>query len=151
MRKLKIGVIDILGKSQTKKAWSRFIRANNTSIMPQVLAVWCQELGHDVSMAYYNGPEVMAGSIPDDVDMVFVNAFSQNAMLAYALSNYYRTMGAVTVLGGPHSRSYPDDTVKYFDYAVGFCDKDLLRDILQDCAQHRPRGQFLSSMTSGPL
>ena len=150
MRKLKVGIIDILGKSRSKKAWSRFIRANNTSIMPQVLAVWCQELGHDVSMAYYNGPEIMAGGIPDDVDIVFVNAFSQNAMLAYALSNYFRTMGAVTVLGGPHSRSYPDDTVQYFDYAVGFCDKDLLRDILQDCAAYRPRGQFLSSSQQPP-
>lgn len=76
--------------------------------MPQVVAVWCEELGHDVSMVYYNGPEIIAGGIPDDVDIIFVNAFSQNAMLAYALSNYYRTKGAVTVLGGPHSRSYPD-------------------------------------------
>ena len=145
MGRLNVGVIDILGKSATRKAWSRFIRANNTSIMPQVVAVWCEELGHDVSMVYYNGPEVMAGGIPDDVDIVFVNAFSQNAMLAYALSHYYRSKGAVTVLGGPHARSYPDDSVKYFDYAVGFCDKALLDDILHDCAPHRPLGHFLST------
>ena len=95
MRKLKVGIIDILGKSATRKAWSRFIRASNTSIMPQVVAVWCEELGHDVSMVYYNGPEIMAGGIPDDVDIIFINAFSQNAMLAYALSNYFRSKGAV--------------------------------------------------------
>ncbi|MFQ5568144.1 MAG: B12-binding domain-containing radical SAM protein [Rhodothermales bacterium] len=149
MRKLNIGVIDILGKTTSRHLLRRlrslFIRPNNQSIMPQVVAVWCEELGHDVSMAYYNGPEIMAGGIPDDVDMVFINAFSQNALLAYALSNYYRSKGAVTVLGGPHARSFPDDTIKYFDYAVGFCDKDLLGDIVQDGAPHRPRGQFLSS------
>ena len=39
MRKLKVGIIDILGKSATKKTWFRFIRANNMSIMPQVVAV----------------------------------------------------------------------------------------------------------------
>ena len=66
-------------------------------------------------------------------------------MVAYALSNYFRSQGAVTVLGGPHSRSYPEDAVKYFDYAVGFCDKNLVRDILQDCAAYRPKGQILSA------
>ncbi len=149
MRKLKVGVIDILGKAVSKNALHRLrtmmVRPNNQSIMPQVVAVWCEELGHDVSMAYYNGPEILAGGIPDDVDMVFINAFSQNALLAYALSAFFRDKGAVTVLGGPHARSYPDDSVKYFDYAVGFCDKTMLADILRDCAPHRPRGQFLST------
>ena len=145
MRKLKVAVIDILGKSTSKKAFSRYSRPNNQSIMPQVVAVWCEELGHDVSMVYYDGPYRLLGAVPDDADLVFINAFSQNAMLAYALSHYYRAKGAVTALGGPHSRSYPDDTVQYFDYAVGFCDKELIDDILRDCTPHRPRGQFLSS------
>ena len=145
MRKLKVAVVDILGKSASKKAYSRHMRANNMSIGPQVVAVWCDELGHDVSMVYYNGPDLYQGAVPEDVDIVFINAFSQNAMLAYALSNYFRSKGAVTALGGPHSRSYPDDTAKYFDYAIGFCDKDLVKDILQDCAQHRPVGQVVSA------
>ena len=71
MRKLKVGVIDILGKAISKNALHRLrtmmVRPNNQSIMPQVVAVWCEELGHDVSMAYYNGPEILAGGIPDDV------------------------------------------------------------------------------------
>ena len=145
MRKLNVAVVDILGKSASKKAYSRHMRANNQSIGPQVVAVWCEELGHDVSMVYYDGPDLYQGAVPDDVDIVFINAFSQNAMLAYALSNYYRAKGAVTALGGPHSRSYPDDTARYFDYAIGFCDKDLVRDILQDCSAHRPIGQILSA------
>ncbi len=145
MRKLKIGIIDILGKSASKKPYSRHMRANNQSIMPQVVAVWCEELGHDVRMAYYDGPDPVEGQLHDDVDVVFVNAFSQNAMLAYALSNYFRSKGAITVLGGPHARSYPDDTGRFFDYAIGFCDKELLRDILQDCAPQRPQGLFVST------
>ncbi|MFQ5571777.1 MAG: B12-binding domain-containing radical SAM protein [Rhodothermales bacterium] len=145
MRKLNIAVIDILGKSASRKAYSRHMRANNQSIGPQVVAVWCEELGHKVSMVYFDGPDLYQGAVPDDVDIVFINAFSQNAMLAYALSNYYQSKGAVTALGGPHARSYPDDTAKYFDYAIGFCDKDLLRDILQDCSPHRPLGQVLSA------
>jgi len=145
MHKRKVAIIDILGKSRSRAAFSRYARPNNQSIMPQVVAVWAEELGHDVSMVYYDGPDCLLGACPDDVDIVFITAFSQNAMLAYALSNYYRSKGAVTALGGPHSRSYPDDTVKYFDYAIGFCDKELLNDILQDCASYRPVGQYLSS------
>lgn len=119
MRKLKVGVVDILGKSASRKAYSRFMRANNQNIMPQVVAAWCEELGHEVSIAYYDGPDIMAGGLPDDADVVFISAFSHSAILAYALSAYYRSKGAVTVLGGPHARSYPHDSVKYFDYAVG--------------------------------
>ena len=145
MRTLRVGIIDILGKSVSKTAYSRFTRANNASIMPQVVAVWCEAEGHHVSMAYYNGYEPMAGSVPDNVDIVFINAFSQTAMLAYALSHYFRSRGAVTVIGGPHSRSYPEDAQKYFDYAVGFTTRDVIRDILQDCTPQRPLGQYLSA------
>ncbi|MCH8961300.1 MAG: radical SAM protein, partial [Bacteroidetes bacterium] len=99
MRKLTVGIIDILGKSTSRKGYSRYMRANFSSVMPQVVAVWCAELGHDVHMCYYDGPEVIAGGLPDDVDIIFMSAFSQTAQLAYALSNFYQTKGAVTVLG----------------------------------------------------
>lgn len=145
MRKLRIGVIDILSNSAGRKAWGRFIRANYASIMPQVVAVWCEELGHDVFMSYYNGPELMAGERPDGLDVVFVHAYTNTAMLAYAMSNYLRSKGAITVIGGPHTRSYPEDAAKYFDYVVGLCDKDLIRDILQDVSQYRPVGQYVSA------
>ena len=145
MQKLKVGVIDILGKSVSKKAFSKYSRANGASIMPQVVAAWCEELGHDVSYTYYNGYEVFHGGVPDDVDVVFIAAFSHSAMVAYALSAYFRAKGAVTVIGGPQARSYPDHSVKYFDYAVGFADKQLLDDILRERAPGQPVGRFLSA------
>ena len=37
-----------------------------------------------------------------------------------------RQRSAVTVLGGPHARCYPEDACKYFDYVLGFTDKQLL-------------------------
>ncbi|MFQ5568598.1 MAG: radical SAM protein [Rhodothermales bacterium] len=144
MRKLQIGIIDILGKSPGN-LFARYSRPNNQSIMPQVVAVWCEELGHDAHIAYQSGPDIMAGDLPDALDVVFINAFSENALLGYALSNYYRSKGAVTILGGPHARSYPDHSLRYFDYAVGFCDKNLLRDLLQEAEPHRPVGHFLSA------
>ncbi len=40
MRKLKVAVVDILGKSVSKMSYSRHMRANNQSIGAQVVAVW---------------------------------------------------------------------------------------------------------------
>ncbi|MFQ5570240.1 MAG: B12-binding domain-containing radical SAM protein [Rhodothermales bacterium] len=142
---MKVGILDLVGKEPPKNGYSRLMRANNTSIMAQVVGVWCEEEGHTVSMACYSGHELLAGGLPDDLDILFFSAFSQNALVAYAFSNYYRAKGVVTVLGGPHARSYPEDAQNYFDYVVGFCDRDLLRDILQDCASYRPQGQYLSA------
>ena len=32
--------------------------------------------------------------------------------------------GAVTVLGGPHARCYPEDAQKYYDYVLGFTEQN---------------------------
>ncbi|HEX2191363.1 MAG TPA: radical SAM protein [Longimicrobiaceae bacterium] len=142
---MRIGIVDLLGKEPPRNGYSRLMRANNTSIMPQVVGVWCEEEGHEVHFAYMSGPELLAGGLPDGLDLLFVNAFSQAALLAYALSAYHRSRGVPTVLGGPHARSYPEDARRYFDYVVGFCDRALVCDILRDASQHRPLGVHLSA------
>ena len=77
--------------------------------------------------------------------MLFIGAFTQSAQLAYALSNLFRQRGAVTVLGGPHARCYPEDARKYFDYVLGFTDRDIVAEVLRDCAPHRPFGAHLAA------
>ena len=145
MRKLRVGIIDVIGKSASQTLNARTMRANLYSIMPQVVAVWCEEEGHDVFMAYHSGYLNMVEPLPDDLDLVFISSFTLTAQVAYALSNYYRSKGAVTALGGPHARSYPEDAQQYFDYVLGFTNKDLVRDVLQDGEQHRPMGIYLNA------
>jgi len=116
------------------------MHANFASIMPQALATWCEQEGHDVTYFCYTGFEDVLEDLPQDFDLVFMGAFSQCAQMAYALSNLMRSRGAITALGGPHARSYPQDAAKYFDYVLGFTDREVIRDIVQDCAQHRPIG-----------
>ena len=36
---------------------ARVMNANFASIMPQILGVWCEELGHDVTLVCYTGFE----------------------------------------------------------------------------------------------
>jgi len=121
------------------------MHANLASIMPQVVGVWCEAEGHDVTFVCYTGFENLLKELPADVDLVFIGAFTEAALLAYALSNLFRSRGAVTVLGGPHARCYPEDARQYFDYVLGFTDQVVIRDVLQDCAQHRPVGRHLAA------
>lgn len=142
---MQVLVIDVLGKSPARDPYARMMRANNTSVMAQSIAVWCEELGHDTHIAYYSGDELMAGSEPDRPAVVFISAFSQCAYLAYALSARYRASGAITVLGGPHARSYPLDAIKYFDYVIGQCDRRLIDTLLSNCAPRPRGGQWLAA------
>jgi len=145
--KLRIGIVDLVAKGPTRSLYARMMHANLASIMPQVLATWCEEAGHDVSFVCYTGLENLLEELPDDVDLLFVGAFSQGAQLAYAISEMFRRRGVVTCIGGPHARCYPQDSQKYFDYVLGFTDQALLNEILEDCQTHRPLGQYRSAAT----
>jgi hypothetical protein len=145
MRKLRIGVIDLAAKGPTRALWARVMHANLASIMPQAVAVWCREEGHDVTFLCYTGFENLADELPENVDLVFIGAFTESAQLAYALSNQFRSYGAITAIGGPHARCYPQDALKYFDYVTGFTDREVIREILHDCSQHRPFGMHVSA------
>jgi hypothetical protein len=145
MRKLRIGIIDLVAKGPTHTLFARVMHANLASIMPQVIAVWCEQAGHDVTFVCYTGAENLVEAVPDNVDLLFIGAFTEAAHLAYALSHLFRSRGAVTVLGGPHARCYPQDAQQYFDYVLGFTDKAVIGDVLQDCAAHRPIGIHLAA------
>jgi len=145
MRKLSIGIIDLVAKAPTRTMWMRVMGANFVSIMPQVVATWCEEQGHDVTLVTYTGRETLIEDLPAEVDLVFISSFTEAALLSYALSNLFRSRGAITALGGPHARCYPQDAQKYFDYVLGFTDKALIYEVLRDCARHRPVGLHLSA------
>ncbi len=147
MPRLRVGILDLVTKSPNPSIYGRVMNANLASIMPQAVGVWCRQAGHDVRFVCYTGLENLLEELPADLDILFIGAFTQSAQLAYALSNLFRSRGAVTVLGGPHARCYPEDAVKYFDYVVGFTDKQVIKDVLDDCAQHRPIGRHLSAAT----
>jgi len=125
--------------------FARVMNANFAAIMPQVAAVWCEEQGHDVTLVCYTGFEDLVSELPDKVDLVFIGAFTEAAQLAYALSSLFRSRGAITAIGGPHARCYPQDAAKYFDYVLGFTDKQTITDLLTDCSQHRPVGVRLNA------
>jgi hypothetical protein len=144
-RRLRIGIIDLVTKGPTRALWARVMNANFSAIMPQVIAVWCEEEGHGVTSVCYTGFENLIDELPDNVDIVFIGAFTESAQTAYALSALFRSRGAITVLGGPHARCYPQDAQLYFDYVTGFTDQNVIREILEDCSRNRPVGRYLAA------
>jgi len=145
MRRLRVAILDLLEKGPSRSLWGRAMQPNFASIMPQVIGVWCEQLGHEVVLVCYTGREDLARELPGDPDVIFIASYTQTAHLAYALSHIYRKRGAVTVLGGPHARCYPDDASAYFDYVLGFTDRAIVEEVLRDCAPHRPTALRLSA------
>jgi hypothetical protein len=146
MRRLRVAIVDLLEKGPSSSLWARAMQPNFASIMPQVIGVWCEQAGHEVTLVCYTGREDLTRELPDQPDVVFVASYTQTAHLAYALSHIYRRVGAVTVLGGSHARCYPHDAAAYFDYVLGFTDRATVDEVLRDCAQHRPAGVRLSAV-----
>src|SRR5262249_14296098 len=135
----------LVARGPSRSLFLQFMGANLASIMPQVVGVWCRQEGHDVNLVCYTGAGDPLRILPDNLDIVFLGAFTEAAQTAYALSNFFRSRGAVTVLGGPHARCYPQDAARYFDYVLGFVDRAVVCDVLQDHAPHRPVGQLVSA------
>src|SRR5947207_5718705 len=145
MKRLRIGIIDLVARGPSQSLFLRFMGANRASITPQAVGVWCRQEGHDVTLICYTGSNDLLRALPPDTDLVFIGAFTEAAQTAYALSNLFRSRGAVTVLGGPHARCFPEDAASYFDYVFGFTDRSVLREVLADCTQHRPYGRHVSA------
>ena len=57
MRRLRIGILDLVTKSPNPSLYGRVMYANLASIMPQVVGVWCEQEGHQVQFVCYTGME----------------------------------------------------------------------------------------------
>jgi hypothetical protein len=150
VRRLRVSILDLVENHPTDNVWNRVMQPNFASIMPQVIGVWCEQAGHDVRFVAYTGIEDLRRELPPDTDVLFIAAFTNAALTAAAISSIYRRRGAVTVLGGPHARCYPDDAARFFDYVLGFTDKSVVDDVLRDCAPHRPLGLRLGAKKQPP-
>ena len=131
---MRVGILELLAPARST-SWKQSIELYLTtkqyaSIMPQAIAVWCRQLGHQVFYATYYGHGDPKEQLPDDLDMVFIGCITRSSALAYALAKLYRREKTFTVIGGPHAKSFPHDCQRFFDLVVTECDKQLITDIL---------------------
>ena len=62
-RRLRITVLDLVSKGPSRRFFHRLMNANMASLMPQVIATWCEELGHEVRYICYTGFEDLADQV----------------------------------------------------------------------------------------
>ena len=79
VRKLHVGIIDLVTKNPTRALYARVMNANLAGIMSQIVATWCEEEGHDVTFVCYTGFENLVDELPADVDLVVISTFTQAA------------------------------------------------------------------------
>ncbi len=142
---MRIGILDLLVDSPgtwINFAYRAVLKKQYASIAPQAVAVWCRQLGHEVFYAAYYGQRDPKRMLPDDLDVVFVSTYTQSSALAYALAKLYRREGTLTVIGGPHAKSFPADCLRFFDWVVLECDKSVIDDILKGAFD---RGSIVTS------
>jgi hypothetical protein len=132
---MRVAILDLLADEPLRgfggRLYGMFFRKQFMAITPQAVAVWCRSLGHDVHYATYYGQTDPLDLIPSDLDVLFIAAYTQSSALAYALATIFRHRRVLTVIGGPHARSFPTDCIRFFDIAVKDCDKTLIADILK--------------------
>jgi radical SAM superfamily enzyme YgiQ (UPF0313 family) len=142
---VRIGVLDLLSAGGSRhwshRAYAYLVIKQYASIMPQAVSVWCRNFGHEVFYATYYGQRDPKQLLPNDLDLVFISAWTQASALAYALAKLYRQEKTLTVIGGPHAKQFPDDCLRFFDVVVRDCDKSLIADILSAV----PLGEIVTS------
>ena len=147
MKRLRVGILDLLTNTPNEPWFeARVMGPHYGSIMPQCVAVWAEQLGCEVIYETFTGREDLNRCMPDDLDLLFISCFSRGSFLAYAISMAYRRRGVVTVLGGPHARSFVEHARPYFDYLCQLTDHDLIRALLQGFSRH-DRAVVLSAAT----
>jgi radical SAM superfamily enzyme YgiQ (UPF0313 family) len=115
-----------------ERAYAAVLTRQFASITPQAVAIWCRQLGHRVHYTTYYGQADPHSLLPRNLDVLFVSAYTRSSGVAYALARLFGRDGTLTVIGGPHAKSYPADCARYFDVVVKECDKLLVADILSD-------------------
>ncbi len=129
-----VGIIDLLYDripSRRRDPYGYYFRKQFMGIAPQAVAVWCRQLRHRVHYRTYWGQADPLSLLPNDVDVLFVSSYTQSSALAYAIATIFGRRGTLTVIGGPHARSFPTDCARFFDVVVNDCDRQLVDDILR--------------------
>jgi radical SAM superfamily enzyme YgiQ (UPF0313 family) len=142
---MRVGILDLLKPEASPDTLfgthNHLILRQYACIPPQAVSLWCRQLGHETHYATYFGQSDPKSLLPNDLDVVFIGAYTRASALAYALAKLYRREGTLTVIGGAHAKAFPEDCLRFFDLVVQECDKRLIDEILRD----RPKGEQVTS------
>ena len=78
---MRVGILELLVESESRNwvesAYGAHFKRYYCSITPQVVAVWCRQLGHQAFYATFYGHQDPKSLLPDDLDVVFIATYTQ--------------------------------------------------------------------------
>lgn len=144
MSKRKVLVLELLTAGPARGWYSRWIsHPNYYGVMASVIAVWCEDLGAEVTYRTYTGREPPEALLAGEWDVAFVSSYTRAAWTAYTCAHLLRARGTVTALGGPHAHAYPDASRRWFDFVLGFTDKEAVREVLEGVPYPDDEGRWI--------
>lgn len=139
-----IGVLDVISNKIDNSYYSKILNPIKASIGAQSVACWAEELGHRVRYISFTGNENINEILNQEFDVLFISSYTFSIYIAIAISAHYRKKGTITALGGPHARGFSKESIPYFDYIFGFCDKQLIDEFLST-SHPKETGLFISN------
>ena len=116
VRRKRIGIIELLTDMRSsgwvERGYASVLTKQFASITPQAVSIWCRQMGHRVHYTTYYGQADPRSLLPDDLDVLFVSAYTRSSGIAYALAKLFGNGRTRTVIGGPHAKAYPADCLR---------------------------------------
>lgn len=130
---MNVGILEFI-RQPWDTAWSYVedftLYKQFAGVVPQTISYWSRKFGHKTYYSTYFGWGDPLSKLPNDLDIIFVSVHTPVAPLAYAISRVLKLNGVITVIGGPHAMSFPEDCSRFFDIVVGHCNESLIKAIL---------------------
>ena len=113
MRRLRVTIIDVVSMGGNHRGVGKLMNANLASLMPQVVAVWCEELGHRVRFVCYTSAGDLDRQMLQETDVLFISAFTRAAQTAYAKARAGKGPSLIECMTYRHSGHSRADPAKY--------------------------------------
>ena len=151
MKRLKVGIIDIVSQGPTRALYARIMNAEPGQYHAPGSWRLVPEAGHEVTFVCYTGFEDLLTELPDDVDVVFIGAFTEAAHTAYALSNLFRGRGASRSSEALTPAVTPKTPRVISTMSLGFTDEDTFATSCGIARNIGPTGVHFAAASSRTL
>ncbi len=102
-------------KTEKLHIYSKFELPRIGSVL---LATIMKNEGYDTKVYFRKTNEIIDERIGIEADLVAISTITTTAPAAFRLAEYYRKLGILVVIGGPHVTALPDEAVKHANYCI---------------------------------
>ena len=142
---MRVTVIDFVERGPTRDLFKRKMSPSFANVMPQAIAVWCEELGHEVRYVCYTGYEDLA-ALADETDLLIAGAFTPSALHRLRGQQHLPRAGRGHRARRARTRAaIPRMPRNISTMCSASPPRREIAEMLGDASPHRPLGRWLSA------